>query len=369
MRMGSRLQGKSRHYDWSARIDPAGCRHPDVFDEGTVSGDCTTGYFAWLDHVAYGADDSKQATSVRTKLVFALSHLNAIKNNQEAHVYSLPSEILSHIFIAGMPTFESQAADDRETVIQRRGPILQFGQQAGWNPLHLSAVSRYWRSVAVSLPVLWTMLPFRSTPDGSPERFRTRAVEWGIALARLFLARSSDKPLDVIIWKQHPNVYERIREVFVGNETRVRSLFLGEIIRDNHNRCLPLDNWSVSLPVLKSLWLVKAQSTTPIGLDLELPQPLLSRLELVGIGQWTGKGVPNLTTLVLISSGSDMGYFRFLNFLASVPHLDKIEILHGFFSPLHLEKNESSNITQTVVILSLSVSFSIGKNRGGFLKR
>ena len=264
--------------------------------------------------------------SIRGKLLTALAHVNTIGNSRTTAIHSLPPEILARIFIANMPTFQTQASESLEASAQECASILRFETKRGWSAFDLSAVCRYWRAVAIDLPTLWTLFPFKSPREGGSVKSRQPAIERGLELAKLLLERSRDVPLDLVIQKQDKKTNRRIYECFAGNEPQIRSLMMSDLTCDGSGRSRPLDRWNV--PNLQALVLhaTRSQSNSFVA-NFDKPRPSLSYLELRSVPQWMGHGVGNLTTLVLRSdSSASMSYAQFFDFLASTPLLQRLHI-------------------------------------------
>ncbi|KAF8149047.1 hypothetical protein B0H34DRAFT_193790 [Crassisporium funariophilum] len=114
-------------------------------------------------------------------------------DQQETHTASsgittLPYEILSHIFV--IHTFEDERVDPRY-------PFLVPDKSHG--PLHISSISRQWRQIALTTPILWSSIFVRHYPD--------------LRLVKLWLERSRSHPLTFCLKPQtsRDKTSERLR--------------------------------------------------------------------------------------------------------------------------------------------------------------
>ena len=120
-----------------------------------------------------------------------------------------------------------------------------------------------------------------------------------------------------------------IRELFIGQDTQVRSLLLSNLVRDDRGRCRTLDLWWTPLPGLQTLILLaKERSRGIFTVNFDQPFPSLHHLGLQHVGSWAGRGAPNLTKFVLRSCGSAMSYSQFFDFLAGTPRLQCLRVEH-----------------------------------------
>ncbi|KAF8149020.1 hypothetical protein B0H34DRAFT_192831 [Crassisporium funariophilum] len=85
-------------------------------------------------------------------------------------ITTLPYEILSHIFV--IYTFEDEKFNPRV-------PFLHPDKSNG--PLHICSISRQWRQIALTTPILWSSIFVGHHPD--------------LRLVKLWLARSQSHPL------------------------------------------------------------------------------------------------------------------------------------------------------------------------------
>ncbi|KAJ7116432.1 hypothetical protein C8R44DRAFT_708755 [Mycena epipterygia] len=109
----------------------------------------------------------REASEVDLELRYARARHGRLLN-QNAHIYKLPNEILSHIFM-----------------------ICQ--QTPGPKPMHLSFevlashVSSMWREVATGTPLLWTAIVVKVRPR---QLLAKKVLEWKLSRVRAYLERS-----------------------------------------------------------------------------------------------------------------------------------------------------------------------------------
>ncbi|KAJ7510434.1 hypothetical protein B0H11DRAFT_1959047 [Mycena galericulata] len=178
----------------------------------------------------------REASEVDLELRYArASHGRLL--NRNAHIYKLPTEILSHIFM-----------------ICQKNP----GPRAMHVPFEVLAshVSSMWREVAIGTPLLWTAIVVKVRPR---QLLAKKVLEWKLSRVRVYLARSGTCPFTTSFDIVGPFQVDQILDLVSVHAER----WLRLSISIKNPPAATLEIWqalhSISAPALEhvSIWLTK----------------------------------------------------------------------------------------------------------------
>jgi len=111
----------------------------------------------------------------------------------------LPAELLSYIFLLGAyrPLEEDPSGENPGGQLNDLSPCMTYSYAF---PCLVSAVSRHWRGVALTTGQLWNKIPVTDEECDDLNDLEGSSFK----LARLFLARSSTAPLDIMVDARDP---------------------------------------------------------------------------------------------------------------------------------------------------------------------
>ncbi|KAJ7051708.1 hypothetical protein C8F01DRAFT_1376569 [Mycena amicta] len=165
----------------------------------------------------------------------------------------LPTEILLHILMMTLPRHNDLSALYYPTLSPfERGNGGRLILRPPWS---LAQVSRSWRSMSVAYPPLWSTIALA-----------TRARQAELPLLMLQLERSSQVPLDLLIWGRYP-LYEAVVEFWnhlLAHCTRWRSIRVHHVggglrVRDPQ-----------TFPLLTEIWMAQSNDTLLLAGALNL---------------------------------------------------------------------------------------------------
>ncbi|KAK7032827.1 F-box domain-containing protein [Favolaschia claudopus] len=255
----------------------------------------------------------KEANEVDLELRHAKAKHGRLLNRMNAHIFKLPNEILSHIFM------ECQRTPGRK-VMPVSFEIL------------VSHVSSMFRQIAVGTPLLWTAIVVKVRPRQPVAR---KILEWKLERVRVYLERSASCPFTTTFDILGPFEFqvEQILDLISKHASRWLRLSISmrnppattlEIWQALHMLCVPaLEHVSIllsKLPVAGNHLTDGSESIDNTPLIFREGAPSLKFVRLSGIALGCLQPPLELVETLHLSSCS-LNYSSFHSILSGIPNL------------------------------------------------
>lgn len=278
-----------------------------------------------------------QLDTAEQKLALAASYIRTIKNSH-VDVCKLPAEVLDHIF--------AFAASQANSLLPLSQDISLDYLWKRWHPSFISGVCRYWRTVTLSFPSIWSTI------------YLGDVIRHGnLPLAQLCLRRSYGTSLNVYIDYNgpiSPDALSWISEDLAAQSVRFRSFYFRSLQVDERLLTVFIE---CPAPHLHSL-AVELGSPTQLTVETDLPTPVLfagflpnlKHLSISSFPMWPGYHLSQLTHICLNNLPIPVTASQILDILRSNLQIELLQ-LESIEITSQVSEDESQDHAEPVVTL------------------